>query len=183
MSAPSARTVAAPSASHGLLDVKSLILLAILLSAALILNLTVGNALAMTGIKPQFIVLAYVLTVQLTRASVAQSVLYGLIAAVFAQLSTSIPGLNLVTEPISAIVLAFAIRADLSVAGRDVNPLVTAFVTTLVSGCLYAVLGTVIMGAALPSALMKAPIVLTTSVFNAIVTQALIAPLRAVYKR
>ena len=57
-----ARTVTAAASDHGLLDVKSLVLLAILLAAGFILNMTVGNALAMTGIKPQFIIAAYALS-------------------------------------------------------------------------------------------------------------------------
>ena len=68
-----ARTVTAAASDHGLLDVKSLVLLAILLAAGFILNMTVGNTLAMTGIKPQFIIAAYALAILLTRANLAQS--------------------------------------------------------------------------------------------------------------
>ena len=49
-----ARTVTA--AAHTGTDVTSLILLAVLLAAGFILNLTVGNSLAMVDIKPQFII-------------------------------------------------------------------------------------------------------------------------------
>ena len=74
-----ARTVTAAASDHGLLDVKSLVLLAILLAAGFILNMTVGNALAMTGIKPQFIIAAYALAILLTRANLVQSALYALV--------------------------------------------------------------------------------------------------------
>lgn len=178
-----ARTVANTTASHGLLDVKSLIMLAVLLAAAIILNMTVGNALATTGIKPQFIVVAYILAVALTRASVPQAMLFALIAGAVTQLSTSIPGLNLVTEPVAAIFMALIMKAGIKVAGRDVTPFVGALVTTLVSGALFATLGTLVMGAALPSALAKVPMVLSMGVFNAVFAQAVYVPLRAAFVR
>lgn len=180
-SSTQARTVSASASDKGLVDVSSLVLLAILLAAGFILNLTVGNALAMTGIKPQFIIAAYALAIVLTRASAAQAVVYGLISAAIIQLSTSIPGLNFVTEVAGAIAMAGCVKAGLG--GTKVNPLVAAFVATLVSGALFAVLGTVIMGAALATAVAKVPVVLGTAVFNAVVVQALYFPLKKVLNK
>ena len=182
--ATQARTVSSEARSTGgVLDITSLILLAVLLAAGYVLNLTLGNALAMTGIKPQFIIAAYALAVALTRASVAQAVVYGLLSAAVIQLTTSIPGLNFATEVAGALVMCGLARLDLKVAGKDVTPLVAAFLTTLVSGALFAGLGTVIMGAAPATALAKVPIVLGTAAFNAVVVQALYFPLRAVLKK
>ena len=59
-----ARTISANAASDkGILDITSLVLLAILLAAGFILNMTVGNALAATGIKPQFIIAGIVISI------------------------------------------------------------------------------------------------------------------------
>lgn len=174
------RAVAAQPTQKSLLDVSSLILLAVLLAAGLILNMTVGNALATTGIKPQFIIVAYCLVILLTRSSPLQALLYGLISAAVIQISTSIPGLNFLTEGVAAICMALLVRVPLPRAAKGAMPLVATFITTLISGGLFAVLGTVVMGAALPTALAKVPIVLATAVFNAIVTQALVIPLRSV---
>lgn len=55
--------------------------------------------------------------------------------------------------------------------------LATGFLTTLVSGALFAVIGTVMMGAPIASAMVKVPLVLGTAVFNAAVVQALYIPL------
>lgn len=176
-----ARTVSSDVAkSSGLVDVKSLVLLAVLLAAGFILNLTLGNALAMTGIKPQFIIAAYALAVILTKANLGQAVIYGLVSAAVIQATTSIPGLNFLTEVAGALVMAGLCRLELKVAGRNVTPLVAAFLTTLVSGALFAGIGTVIMGAALATAVVKVPIVLGTAAFNAIVVQALYFPLSKV---
>ena len=94
-----ARTISANAASNkGILDITSLVLLAVLLAAGFILNMTVGNALAATGIKPQFIIAAYALAIALTQASFAQAAIFGILSAAVIQITTSIPGLNFVTE-------------------------------------------------------------------------------------
>lgn len=170
-----ARTVTAAPASKGLVNVSSLVLLAILLAAGFILNMTVGNALAVTGIKPQFIIAAYALAIALTQASLAQAAIFGILSAAVIQITTSIPGLNFVTELAGALTMVALVKSNIG--GDKINPFIAGLLTTLVSGALFAALGTVIMGAALPTALAKVPIVLGTAVFNAVVVQALFFPL------
>lgn len=170
-----ARTVTAAPASKGLVNVSSLVLLAILLAAGFILNTTVGNALAVTGIKPQFIIAAYALAIALTQASFAQAAIFGILSAAVIQITTSIPGLNFVTELAGALTMVALVKSNIG--GDKINPFIAGLLTTLVSGALFAALGTVIMGAALPTALAKVPIVLGTAVFNAVVVQALFFPL------
>lgn len=179
----SARTVTASIPHAGTTGISSLILLAVLLAAGLILNMTLGNALAMTGIKPQFIIAAYALAILLTRSSFAQAAVFGLVSAAVIQISTSIPGLNFITEVAGALTMAALIRLDIKVAGRNVTPLLAAFAATLVSGALFAAAGTVISGFALEAALVKVPLVVGTAVFNAFVVQALYLPLRTALKR
>ena len=170
-----ARTVTAAPASKGLVNVSSLVLLATLLAAGFILNMTVGNALAVTGIKPQFIIAAYALAIALTQASFAQAAIFGILSAAVIQITTSIPGLNIVTELAGALTMVALVKSNIG--GDKINPFIAGLLTTLVSGALFAALGTVIMGAALPTALAKVPIVLGTAVFNAVVVQALFFPL------
>ncbi len=178
-----ARTVSASAKSDGVVDIKSLVLLAILLAAGFILNMTAGNALATVGIKPQFIIAAYSLAILLTDATAVQSVIYALVSACVVQLTTSIPGLNFVTEIAGALTMFALCKANLSVAGKSVTPFVGALVATFVSGALFAVLGTVIMGAPVASCIVKAPIVLGTAAFNAVVVQALYLPLNKVLNK
>lgn len=177
-----ARTISANAASDkGILDITSLVLLAVLLAAGFILNMTVGNALAATGIKPQFIIAAYALAIALTQANFAQAAIFGILSAAVIQITTSIPGLNFVTELAGALTMAALVKSNIG--GSKVNPFIAGLLTTLVSGALFAVLGTVIMGAALPTALAKVPIVLGTAIFNAVVVQALFFPLRKVLNK
>lgn len=177
MATNEARTVSASAKSSSLVDIKSLVLLAILLAAGFILNMTLGNALAIVGIKPQFIIAAYALTIALTDANLGQAAIYGLLSAAVIQLTTSIPGLNFATELVAALLMSVLVRTGV---GRGLNPLIAAFLTTLVSGALFAVAGTVMMGAELATAVVKVPIVLGTAVFNAAVVQALFFPLKKV---
>ena len=168
-----ARTISANAASDkGILDITSLVLLAILLAAGFILNMTVGNALAATGIKPQFIIAAYALAIALTQASFAQAAIFGILSAAVIQITTSIPGLNFVTELAGALTMAALVKSNIG--GNKVNPFIAGLLTTLVSGALFA---------ALPTALAKVPIVLGTAVFNAVVVQALFFPLRKVLNK
>lgn len=181
MSNSAARIVSAETSSRGLIDIASLILLAILLAAGFILNMTAGNALAMTGIKPQFIIAAYALAIALTRATLAQSIVYGLISAAVIQFTTSIPGLNFLTEAAGALTMAVLVKS--SIGGAKVNALIATFVTALVSGALFAVAGTLMAGFGLEAALPKVPLVLGTAIFNAVVVQALFFPLAKAIKK
>ncbi len=70
-----------------------------------------------------------------------------------------------------------------NIGGEKINPLIATFVTTLLSGALFAVIGTLIMGGALGTALVKVPLVLGTAVFNAVVVQALSIPLTKVLNK
>lgn len=181
MSQNNARTVTATANSAGIIDIKSLVLLAILLAAGFILNLTLGNALAIVGIKPQFIIAAYALAILLIDANYLQAIIFAVISACVIQLTTSIPGLNFVTETVAALAMVSLVKSGIG--GKNVNPLVATFVTTLISGVLFAVFGTVIMGGAIASAAVKIPLVLGTSVFNAILVQALSIPLKKVFAK
>lgn len=177
MASAEARTVSDSAKSNGLVDIKSLVLLAILLAAGFILNMTVGNALATVGIKPQFIIAAYALAIILTRANLVQSVIYAVVSASVIQITTSIPGLNFLTETVAAVAMFCLCSLDRKPGGFALTPLVATFLTTLVSGALFAVIGTVMMGAPIASAMVKVPLVLGTAVFNAAVVQALYIPL------
>ena len=181
MSQNNARTVTATANSAGIIDIKSLVLLAILLAAGFILTLTLGNALAIVGIKPQFIIAAYALAILLIDASYLQAIIFAVISACVIQLTTSIPGLNFVTEIVAALAMVSLVKSGIG--GKNVNPLVATFVTTLISGVLFAVFGTVIMGGAIASAAVKIPLVLGTAVFNAILVQALSIPVKKIFTK
>lgn len=169
------------SSNKAALDISSLVLVAVLLAAGFILNMTLGNALAIVGIKPQFLIASYCLAILLIHPTLMQAVLIGILAAVVCQITTSIPFLNFLTEVVGALVMTALVSSKLS--RFKFLPLCAAFLTTFVSGMLFALCGTAIMGAALASIVVKLPIVIGTSLFNALVVQALILPLTKAAQR
>lgn len=175
------------SVQKGTLDVSALVLVAVLLAAGFILNLTVGKALAATGIQPEFIISSYCLAILLIRPNVIQSVLIGILAATVIQLTTSIPGLEYVADiPASAVMGLITLFAT-KVYGEKLGvvPALGAFVTTLISGCIFAFIAAFfIINLGLNGFLfVMGPVVLGTAVANAIVVQALYLPLNYALKR
>ena len=90
------RTVQA--ADRGKLDVRALVLLAILLAAGFILNFTVGKAISgISGgmISPEFIISAFCLTILVVRPNIGQALVIGLISAAVIQITTTSPFIDL----------------------------------------------------------------------------------------
>ena len=161
----------------GLIGINTLVLLAILLAAGFILNLTVGKALSAMGIQPEFIIAAFCLTILLARSTVPQALVIGLVSAAVIQITTSTPGVDFIAEGVAAMLMALLARVPMRPAGKNVTPLVAGFVTTFVSGSIYAVIATLVRGGVLESALVMAPVVLTTAIANCLIVQALYFPL------
>jgi len=72
-----ARTIT--TEDHGKLDVRALVLLAVLLAAGFILNFTVGKAISSVSggmISPEFIISAFCLTILVIRPNVGQALYF-----------------------------------------------------------------------------------------------------------
>ena len=179
-----ARTISANAAyDKGILDITSLVLLAVLLAAGFILNMTVGNALAATGIKPQFIIAAYALAIALTQASFAQAAIFGILSAAVIQITTTSPFVDFAAEGIAAMLMAGIVNA----AGKNgqVKPavaIVATFVTTFVSGVIFMVIKMAMLGVVGELAAAMLPVVAMTAVFNAILVGALYLPIQKALK-
>lgn len=175
------RTVQSGSHDNGKLDISALVLTAILAAAGLILNLTVGAAFQTLNIHPQFLIAAYCLAIVIVRPKTPQAIVLGLIAAAVAQFGTSIPGMNFVTEAVGSLVMGLFVNSKFG--ESKAMPFVAAFVTTLVSGLLFAALGNLVAGMPMANLLVKLPVVVLTAAFNAIVVGALATPLKKAARR
>lgn len=178
-----ARTVTATD--HGKLDVQALVLLAVLLAAAFILNFTVGKALSgVSGglISPEFIISAFCLTILVVRPNLGQALIIGLISAAVIQITTTSPFIDFVAEGIAAMLMAAIVRAGMSSSAKKFIPMVGTFVTTVVSGVIFMLIKIAMVGAAQELAAAMLPVVLLTAVFNAILVQALYLPIRKALK-
>jgi len=172
----SARTVNA--VDRGGLDIKSLVLLAVLLAAGFILNFTVGKAIsAVSGgaIAPEFIISAFCLTV---RPTLLQALVIGLISAAVIQVTTTSPGIDFVAEGVAAVVMALIVNAGMSTGAKAIIPTVGTFVTTFLSGFIFMVIKMAMMGFATELAAVMMPVIALTAVFNAILVGALCLPVR-----
>ena len=175
----SARTVNA--VDRGGLDIKSLVLLAVLLAAGFILNFTVGKAIsAVSGgaIAPEFIISAFCLTILIVRPNLLQALVIGLISAAVIQVTTTSPGIDFVAEGVAAVVMALIVNAGMSPGATAIIPTVGTFVTPFLSGFIFMVIKMAMMGFATELAAVMMPVIALTAVFNAILVGALCLPVR-----
>ncbi|WP_298578301.1 tryptophan transporter [uncultured Olegusella sp.] len=178
------RTIKSTQAQSGKLDVGSLVLVAILLAAGFILNATVGNMLAITGIKPEFCIAAYCLAILLLKPTLPQAIIFGILAATVIQITTSIPGVEYVADIPGAVVAFLLVNKFTDDKTPVYLPFVVGFVTTLVSGLIFASIAMVIvLKGALASMLPLLIVVLSTAVGNALVVGGLYPALRKVVSR
>lgn len=172
-----ARNVAA--AERGGLDIKSLVLLAVLLAAGFILNFTVGKAIsAISGgaIAPEFIISAFCLTILVIRPNVPQALVIGLISAAVIQITTTSPFVDFAAEGVAAMLMAIIVSAGMRGGAKKVIPAIGTFVTTVVSGVIFMIIRIAMVGAAQELAAAMLPVVFATAIFNAILVQALYIP-------
>ncbi len=172
------------------LSVQDLILVAVLLAAGAVLKLTVGSLLASFGMKPNFIIAAYCLAIIIIRPNLAQSVVIGLIAGLVCQIPmlNATPLLNIPSEILGALACGLFIRVPLKIGKLDINPLVTTFVSTCISGFTFAALSAYInvvsVGGDFAVAMAAyVAIVLGTALFNCVFVQILAIPLKKVLKK
>lgn len=185
------RRVVAASDKKGGLGVSSLVLVAVLLAAGAVLKLTVGSLLASMGMKPNFIIAMYCLAIILIRPRIAQAAVVGLIAGAVCQipLINATPLLNIPSELLGALVCGVMAMIPMKIAGRfDPGPFVSTFVSTIVSGSVFAVLSVYINVVSTGGDMFVAlaayvAIVLGTATFNAILVQVLIVPLRSILRK
>ena len=179
-----ARTVSAKSADA--LDLKALVLLAILLAAGFILNFTLGKAIStMSGgmISPEFIISAFCITILVVRPNIPQALVIGLISAAVIQLTTTSPFIDFAAEGVSAMLMAGIVSA--AAKKGSVSPVaaaVAAFLTTAVSGVIFMVIKIAMVGAAEQLAAAMLSVIMLTAVFNAILVAALYVPIKKALK-
>lgn len=174
---------------HGKLDIKALVLLAVLLAAGFILNFTVGKVISSaTGgaISPEFIISAFCLTILVVRPNVLQALVIGLISAAVIQITTTSPLIDFAAEGIAAMLMAVIVKAGMRGSAKNLTPALGTLVTTVVSGVIFMVIKLAVMGFApevvsvLPAAML--PVIIATGVFNAVLVGALYIPVKKALK-
>ena len=180
------RTVNATAAKAEGLTTQDLILIAVLLAAGAVLKLTVASFLSFAGMKPNFVIAMYCLAIILTRPKVPQAVIIGLLAGVMCQIPmlNATPLVNIPSEVLGALACGLLIHLPLKAGKVDINPIVTTFLSTVVSGYTFAIIVGMMNGLELPIIFVTyAVMVFGTATFNAILVQILTPLLRKVLKK
>ena len=120
-------------------SVQDLIVVAVLLAAGAVLKLVVGQVVNFFGMKPNFIIASYCLAILLTRPKLYQSAIIGLLAGAICQFLPGTPWLNLISELVGAVAMGLLIRVPMKVGKFDANPMVSTFLSTVLSGGTYTV--------------------------------------------
>ena len=182
-----ARTAKAVAADKKGLAIQDLILVAVLLAAGAVLKLTVASFFSFAGMKPNFIIAMYCLAIILVRPNIAQAAVIGLIAGLICQIPmlNATPWVNVPAEVLGALACGLLIRVPMRVGKVDLNPLVTTFLSTVVSGYTFAlIVGVAMNGLPLVVTLATyAVMVLGTAAVNCVLVAVLTLPLRKVLKR
>ena len=181
------RTVnVATDKSEGL-TTQDLILIAVLLAAGAVLKLTVASFLSFAGMKPNFVIAMYCLAIILTRPKLPQAIVIGLLAGVMCQIPmlNATPLVNIPSEVLGALACGLLIHIPLKAGEKlDLNPIVTTFLSTVVSGYTFAIIVGMMNGLEIPVIFVTyAVMVFGTATFNAILVQILTPLLRKVLKK
>ncbi len=181
--AEGARRSSASSEKKGL-QIRDLVLTAILLAAGAVLKFFVGSVVNFFGMKPNFIIAMYCMAIVLIRPKVWEAAIIGILAGAICQFFPGTPYLNFLSELVGAIVMALLIKIPLpKIGGKvDLMPMLATFLSTIVSGGIFATFLMVVIKSD-PAALAAfVPIVFFTAVFNAIIVQVLYYPLKKTLK-
>ena len=184
------RTVAT-SENDGL-EVRDLILIAVLLAAGAVLKLTVSSFLTFAGMKPNFMIAMYCLAIILTRPKIYQAAIIGLITGLISQIPmlNATPLANIPSELIGAIVCGILVAA-LAKVNKDnytlqniVFPAIITFISTVFSGYTFAlVVGSAMNGLSVAAVFVTyAVMVLGTAAMNAVLAAILTPVLKKTLK-
>ena len=164
-------------------SIQDLIVVAVLLAAGAVLKLVVGQLVNFFGMKPNFVIASYCLAILLTRPKLYQSAVIGLLAGAVCQFLPGTPGLNLISELVGAVAMGLLIRVPVRIGKLDVNPMVSTFIATVLSGGTYTVCLFAFVKATSEGLVAYVPIVLCTALINMVLVQLLYLPLRKVLKK
>ena len=182
-----ARVISTEGEKKGL-GVQDLILIAVLLAAGAVLKLTVSSFFSFAGMKPNFIIAMYCLAIILIRPNLLQSAIIGLLAGLICQLPmlNATPWVNVASELLGAVACGLLVRIPMKIGDKlDLNPLVTTFLSTVVSGYTFAMIVGIAVSHLDPLAVfgVYAVMVFGTAAVNCILVEILALPLRKVLKK
>ena len=164
-------------------SIQDLILVAVLLAAGAVLKLFVGSVVNFFGMKPNFLIAAYCLAILLVRPNLAGCAIIGILAGAICQFLPGTPYLNFISELLGAVAMFFMMKVPFKFGKLDLNPLLSTFVSTVISGGSFVVCLFVFMHMETSGLVAYVPIVLGTAAIGSVLVQVLYMPLQKVLKK
>jgi len=164
-------------------SIQDLILVAVLLAAGAVLKLFVGSVVNFFGMKPNFIIASYCLAILLVKPKLAGCAIIGILAGGICQFLPGTPWLNFISELLGAVAMFFMMKVPFRIKKMDLNPLLSTFVSTVISGGSFVVCLFVFMHMETSGLVAYIPIVLGTAAIGSVLVQLLIVPLKKVLNR
>ena len=164
-------------------SIQDLIVVAVLLAAGAVLKLFVGSVINFFGMKPNFIIASYCLAILLVRPRLLECAIIGILAGAICQFLPGTPWLNFISELLGAVTMFFMIRIPFKFGKLDLNPLLSTFVSTVISGSSFVVCLFLFMHMETSGLVAYVPIVLGTAAIGSVLVQLLYLPLRKVLKK
>ena len=164
-------------------SIQDLIIVAVLLAAGAVLRFCVGSFLTILGMQPNFIIASYCLAILLVRPNLIGCAIIGILAGAICQFLPGTPWLNFISELLGAVTMFFMMKVPFKFGKLDLNPLLSTFVSTVISGGSFVVCLLVFMGAETSSLVAYIPIVLGTAAIGSVLVQLLYLPLKKVLNR
>jgi hypothetical protein len=163
------------------IGVREALLIGILLAAGAVLKFFVGSVINF-GMKPNFIIAMYCLTILLIRPRLFEAAIIGILAGAVCQFFPGQPYINFVSELAGALAMFLLCRIPFERIKLPVKTVVCTFLSTLVSGftfigVMYLMYYTGFDIAPTPLAAFMA-IIFGTATINAVIVQILYIPLK-----
>ena len=164
-------------------SIQDLIIVAVLLAAGAVLKLFVGSVINFFGMKPNFIIASYCLAILLVRPKLPGCAIIGILAGAICQFLPGTPWLNFISELLGAVAMYFMMKVPFKFGKLDLNPLLSTFVSTVISGGSFVVCLFVFMHMETSGLVAYIPIVLGTAAIGSVLVQLLYLPLKKVLNR
>ena len=168
------------------LQIRDILLIGILLASGAVLKFFVGSVINF-GMKPNFIIAMYCLTILLIKPRLFEAAIIGLLAGGVCQFFPGQPYINIASELTGALAMCLLARIPLEKIKIPVKPILCTFLSTLVSGftfigVMYLLYYTGTDIKPTPLAIFMA-IIFGTATINAIIVQILYIPLKLALKK
>ncbi len=164
-------------------SIQDLIIVAVLLAAGAVLKLFVGSVINFFGMKPNFIIASYCLAILLVRPKLPGCAIIGILAGAICQFLPGTPWLNFISELLGAVAMYFMMKVPFKFGKLDLNPLLSTFVSTVISGGSFVICLFVFMHMETSGLVAYIPIVLGTAAIGSVLVQLLYLPLKKVLNR